>query len=685
MAAIRKPMRRSPFDADMLVDLSRSGLDEEDATLLRLKFHEGSPEGITPSAPGYAIPYFDRSGEPTGFYRYRFLVDTRTGFQKLSGEKPRRYTQPPGSLPHVYLPPYIDWDEYLTGADPLLLTEGEKKSARVTKAGIPTIGLGGVWSFQNAPRNEPLIEELDEVNWEGRQVFIVYDSDAGDKLQIQQAEHRLATQLLRKGANPHIVRLPGGSGEDKIGLDDYVQQYGAESLQELCRSTEAFEDSEALFKMNTEVAYVKDPGLIYVIVSGQLVSPTDFHAHRFSDRRYTRAVPTLQGTRLEERSTAADWLKWPSRNAVERLEFEPGQGSITDSGALNLWRGWKYAPRKGDIGYWRRLLDHLFANEPENRRWVEQWCAFPFQFPGTKQRSAVAMWGRRTGTGKSVLGYTLGDLYGDAFAEVGDKQIESSDFNSWARNKQFVMGDDITGSSNRQVANTLKTMITRERIEINIKHVPQYFTRDCINYYFTSNSPDAFLLDENDRRFFIHEMVGLPLSDEFYAGYDSWRRSERGRSALMHYLMHEVDCTGFNPTSRPPMTDAKAEMIGLTRTDLESWLIGVRDDPDSFCQRFGGSDLVTVTELKSLYDPQDAHRVTFVTYARKLKEVGIPRIDPADKPPSTQIRVAPNGDLIRLYALRNAAKWERASHDTLKAYYEKTRGLTMRSNAARKY
>lgn len=671
----KRPAAPGP-DVDMLVDLHRSGLDESDAERMQLTYWAEAPEGIEPEAPGYVIPYFDVNGAETGFFRYRFLADTRSGFEKLSGVKARRYTQPTGTQPQVYWPPYLDWASYAESGETLVITEGEKKAARATKAGIPTIGLGGVWSFQNAPRNEPILPELSGLNWDGRPVYIIYDSDAADKIQIQMAEYRLARRLLRQGAVVYVIRLPNKLNGEKQGLDDYLENEGAEALSELMDSTEAFSDAAALHQLNTEVAYVKDPGIVYVLETGQQVAPDAFKAHRFSDRTYTKAVVTPTGTKLEERSTATDWLKWPARNAVERLEFEPGQPGVTADGALNLWRGWKYTPKKGNVAPWVELLYHLFEGYPESRKWAEQWCAFPFQHPGAKHRTALALWGRRTGTGKSLVGYTLGDLYGDGFAEIGDEQIEKNDFNSWSARKQFILGDDITGNNNRKVANALKVMVTREKILINIKHVPEYYTRDCINYYFTSNSPDAFLLDENDRRFFIHEVLGHPFPDEFYNDYyNPWRNSEAGRRALMHHLMHEVDCSDFSNTARAPMTDAKRDMIGLTRTDLEGWLIGVRDDPGLFCKRFGDSDLATVGEMMAVYDPQGVHRVTQATFSRKLKEVGIERVDPCDRPPGSQIRVQPNGDLVRLYALRNQMKWIGSTAEDLRLHYEGARKL----------
>lgn len=671
--------RASNIDTDMLVDLHRSGLDEEDVAILQLEFCDKAPTGIVPAASGYVIPYFDRKGKKTGFYRYRYLSDTRTGFEKLSGAKQRRYTQPLNTQPQVYWPPYIDWATYIDGSDSLIITEGEKKAARVTKAGIPTIGLGGVWSFQNAANNEALLPALKDINWEEREVFIIYDSDAADKIQIQQAEYRLARRLSFMGAYVYIVRLGAGPEGEKRGLDDYVEAHGIESLQELCASAEPFEESEALHQLSTEVAYVKDPGLVYVLDSGQLVAPDAFKNHRFADRIYTKKVPTLKGTRLEERSTASDWLKWPQRNAVERLEFEPGQSTVTAGGALNLWRGWKYSPKPGPVDYWHQLMDQIFHNEPVSRKWFEQWAAFPFQHPGTKLISAVVIWGRLKGTGKSAVGYAIGGLYGDAFSEIGDKHLEDSDFNSWAKNKQFVMGDEITGTNNRKVSNAIRSMISREKLEINTKHVPQYFTRDCINYIFNSNSPDAFLMDEDDRRLFIHEVTVKPLPDEFWVAFNAWRKSEAGCRAMMHYFMNVVDCKGFNPTARPPMTRAKQEMIEMTRTDLESWLTAIRNDPDHFCRKFGDCDLVTVPELMKAYDPQGQYRITAVTFARKLKELGVPRCDPSDKEPGAQLRVMPSGELVRLYALRNAGKWERAKTDHLRGHYEDCRRLVQKN------
>lgn len=670
-----KPTPQPP--AAMLADLDRSGLDKDDAKLLGCTPGSAAALGLKPAGAGYTLPYFNRAGKRVPFYRFRYLEDTRTGFEKVSGQKGRRYSQPPGTEAEVYMPPYIDWNKYLEGDEPLLITEGEKKAACATKNGFPTLGLGGVWSFQSTKNNLRLIEELENTNWQNRAVYIAYDSDAVRNPQVLKAEQRLAHRLTSQGAEVYIVRLPPGADDIKLGLDDYILLHGIDELQHLCSVAAPYSESAALHEMNNEVIYIKDPGVVYVTVTGQIVGANDFKSHRFADRTYTRQIAGPNNTiRLEERSTAADWLRWPGRATVELLQFEPGQSEITEKHGLNMWRGWPYPPKAGSVALWDQLLGHLFKGcDAADRAWFEQWAAYPFQHPGVKQYAAVVMWGRHTGTGKSAVGYTLGDLYGDYFTEIRDMHIEETSFNSWARNKQFVMGDDITGSNNRKLANALKTMITREKLEINQKFVPQYTTRDCINYYFTSNDSDAFLLDENDRRYFVHEVTAQPLPQAWYATYATWRRSDEGRSALMHHLLYGVDCSNFNPYERPPMTASKEEMISLTRSDLEAWLSSTRSNPDLVCKKFGDSDLVTPGELLAVYDPLKAHGVTAITMAKKLKQLGVERIDPADRPPNSQIRAGADKGLVRLYALRNADKYRRWSTDALRKYYDEKRGI----------
>jgi hypothetical protein len=661
----------------MIDDLARSGLTAADAKAMRLVpyLRDEDPE-IFPPGAGYRIPYFTREGAPrSDMYRYRFVEDTRKkGFGALGSAKSRRYTQPSGSPPGVYWPPFADWVRI--AEDPsvqLVITEGEKKAAASSKLGVPCVGLGGVWSFRSKSLGTKLLPELATVEWGDRPVYIVYDSDAARNSQVCQAENALAEELTRQGAQVRIVRLPDGTDGSKMGLDDYLVARGADALVELCSATELFSMSSALHKMSSEVIYIRNPGIVMIRKDSQPLRPSDFVNHAYANWQYTRVSAAPNGTpKLETRQTAADWLKWPSRAAAKSIAFAPGEDEITTDGRYNVWKGWPHTPKRGSVRMWNELLDFLCKDSPIAREYVEKWFAYPIQNPGVKLRNAIVFWGSGKGTGKSLLGYTMGDLYGDAFYEIDDSHIENSTFNEWARNRHFVLGDEITGNSARRVANRIKTMITREKIEVNIKNIPQYTVNDCINYYFTAQHPDCFYLEEGDRRYFIHEVKTFrPLPQEFYREYDAWRRSAAGKSALMWHLLYAVDTSDFDPMAAPPVTSDKLAMIADTGTELELWLRDMRDNPNLFCAKFGDSDLVTLNEVTVLYEAEGNPKPSSVLVGRKLKVAGIPLLQPKDL--STP-QVTVNNKLTRFYALRNAQKWAKATSDTLREEYARTRG-----------
>src|SRR5690606_21115323 len=94
--------------------------------------------------------------------------------RKIKG-KPAKYESPRGRGNRIYIPPAakpaID-DAKIE----LMITEGEKKASCATQHGFPCIGLTGVFNWK-ASKSERLLPALEEIAWQGRRVFIVFDSD----------------------------------------------------------------------------------------------------------------------------------------------------------------------------------------------------------------------------------------------------------------------------------------------------------------------------------------------------------------------------------------------------------------------------------------------------------------------------------------------------------------------------
>lgn len=613
--------------------------------------------------PALVLTYYDERGKDTKFYRLRYL-DQPSGFAALG--KPIRYAQPRGTVCGAYLPKGVgvDWSKLVDDVTAsLVITEGEIKAAAMTVAGIPTIGLGGVFSWKSTSRGIDLIPALARVKWAGRPVVIAFDSDAASNPMIVVALSQLTRKLVELGAFVSVASLPPLADGAKAGLDDHLVTSGLEFVRGLLNEAEAAGVAAELWKMSAEVAYIKDPGLIIVRDDGRKMTPSAFTQHAYSHRRVVIETAKADGgTKLTERSLPQTWLEWPARFELERLTYSPGEPRVTEDGSYNLWKGWGCHPSKGSVKPWVDLLDYVFDKNKEARTWFEAWCAYPLQHPGVKMYSAPIFWGARHGTGKTIIGYTLMQIYGANSTEIRQEHLHSS-FNEWAENKQFIVADEVTGSDKRIDYDRLKSFITQRSLRLNPKYIPSYEIPDRINYYFTSQHPDAFFLDDTDRRFFVWEMAKPPMPREFYRTYDAWMKGD-GPAYLFDYLLH-VDVGAFDPQGPALFTSAKAAMIQDAKSDLGAWVSALLEDPDTFLGKYGkGAELVTNSQLLALYDPEKKTRVTANGLGRELKRAGVMM---ANEGAQVHTKHGPQ----RLYILKNQDAWVKKTARQLAAAWEK--------------
>ena len=188
--------KQQQLSARSLVDLARSGLDADDAQRLGIA---PIPTGF--AVEGYRIWYHDLKGTRFEFYRDRLLDSPN-----------RKYDQPRGIPPHLYIPPLprplrLAWAKIAKDATVrLFVVEGEKKAAALCKCGLAAIGIGGVACWRAKGGRLP---QWDEIKMAGREVAIVFDSDIVDKPQVRSEELALAAELVAMGARRvQRVRLP---------------------------------------------------------------------------------------------------------------------------------------------------------------------------------------------------------------------------------------------------------------------------------------------------------------------------------------------------------------------------------------------------------------------------------------------------------------------------------------------
>lgn len=660
MARVYKPKKLTTKLGDYCH--SHYGLTLESVELMGLELI--SPEFRSSQFPDWLkvesirIPYYRHGIKPhkndpkRPFCRYRRIGQSPT-FTELP-----KYTQEAGTSTHIYYPPLIDWPEVLSTTDnSLIITEGEFKAARACQDGLPTLGLGGVWNWRATKEFHP---DLEEINWSKRRVYIIYDSDISQNPQVAHAAVALAIELLNRGADSRIVMLPQMEDDTKQGLDDYLNREGLEALYHHMELAPSCGDIRPMLAINAKHLKVQSLGKIIHRESGNSISESFL---RLTTHLCT--LPHFDGRtgeiKMRKVPAGKAWLEWPLKATVDDLIYRPGQEPLLyEQGRAyyNTWPGLAVGPVRGSVKPFYELLDHLFGDT--DYRWFLQWLAYPLQHPGVKLPTAVVMAGRVHGTGKSLIGVTMGAIYGKNYTTISQKALES-DFNYEMTNKQFLMGDEITGhKSAREFADRLKEMITRETMWVNHKNLPRYEVPDCINYYFTTNHNDSFYLEEHDRRFFYHWVQAGVKPPEFYTRYMEWLRGT-GPSHLLYELLH-LDMSGFNPGGHAPSTESKHEAIYNAMSNLQAQLTDIiSGEADPFPQR----DLYSPTELLQILDPEGRWGYTTRGIGRRLAQMGLPQV----QVPST----SSGGKVmhVKYYALRYAKKWINASLAERAAHIEK--------------
>ena len=211
---------------------SGSGISDEVITergYRTISASQGKEYGFPPSQcrSGLLMPVWTTDGK-NPLYILR-PDDPRLG----KDGKPLKYEMPRGQSVRIDCPPRC-LTRLADPSIPLWVTEGIKKDDAMASRGLCTIALLGVWNFKG--RNDKggitLLADFDYIALNGRQVYIVFDSDVMTKPQVRAALDRLIEHLQRKGAHVTAVYLPMAGGS-KVGVDDFLLTHSVADLEGL--------------------------------------------------------------------------------------------------------------------------------------------------------------------------------------------------------------------------------------------------------------------------------------------------------------------------------------------------------------------------------------------------------------------------------------------------------------------
>ena len=198
---------------------------------------------------GILIPYY-WPGESSP-HVYRIRRDNPDWTEKDGKLKQTaKYLSAPGSANRLYIPPGVTAEQLADPLIPVVIVEGEKKALALWRlAGHETehfryipLAIAGVWNWRGTvgktggPKGERLdvtgpITDLSRIEWRGRTVFIVFDSNVHTNYTVKWARNGICKLLTNRGADVKLVNLPEDCQVN--GIDDLLAAWGPARVLDL--------------------------------------------------------------------------------------------------------------------------------------------------------------------------------------------------------------------------------------------------------------------------------------------------------------------------------------------------------------------------------------------------------------------------------------------------------------------
>ena len=296
------------------------------------------------------------------------------------------------------------------------------------------------------------------------------------------------------------------------------------------------------------------------------------------------------------------WLEDP-----ERRTYAAGLAFAPDSDVrskYNLFRGWSYEAKGGDVSPWLDFVTEVIANgDADHANYIIAWCAQMIQEPMSKVGVALVLRGRK-GTGKTKFGELLGGLCKPHHKIVARSEHVTGNFNRHLEDTLLLQADEAFWAGAKGSEGALKDLITNPEITIERKGVDAYSAPNCTRVLFTSNEEWVVPASLDERRFAVFDVSVSRQQDSAYFGaLDRWYR-QGGAAAILHYL-RAFDLSKVNVRAAPrtrALTDQQLESL----SSVDSWLLAALQNGELREHRVAGDKLewgeeVSKSQLYHIY------------------------------------------------------------------------------------
>lgn len=240
------------------------------------------------------------------------------------------------------------------------------------------------------------------------------------------------------------------------------------------------------------------------------------------------------------------WKDDHNKRKYEKFVFEPNP-AYENKGCYNLFKGFKnddetIEPIDENESMFFKILKHLCSTEPETYEYMKAVIAHIIQKPYMKTNVGVILYSNLKGVGKDSLINGLNKLIGDEYyATINNIEDITKNFNNHLVNKFVIYSDEIDARA-RKVADKIKSVITRTKINLEKKGFDAISVSDYSNWWFSTNHKNSFKNEEGDRRNLMIECPEvIPSKDFFDAFYEEIDDPIKVKQIFRYFKLYKQD------------------------------------------------------------------------------------------------------------------------------------------------
>jgi hypothetical protein len=272
----------------------------------------------------------------------------------------------------------------------------------------------------------------------------------------------------------------------------------------------------------------------------------------FRNAHLKRKVRTGTGKDGEPqyRAAADVWLKHEFGRQYAQVIYAPGAN--VPENIRNLWRGFRFAPVKGNCGLY---LEHLRYNICKRKKvrfdWLIKWMAYAVRNPGEPGHTALVLKGSE-GCRKNSAADPFAMLWGSHHLILNQSHHVTGKFNAHLRQCSMLVANEAFFAGDPTHVGPLKGLITDSMLPIEAKGVDVTHTRNLLHIIICSNEDWVVPAGMEARRFTVFHCGNAHRNDTEYFGALWAELKNGGFEALLYHLLNEVELTGFSPRQHLP-------------------------------------------------------------------------------------------------------------------------------------